>query len=232
MAQRILVVDDEPAILELVSYNLRREGYEVITAATGTEALEKATTQEMHLVVLDLMLPEMDGFAVCRELRKQSRVPVLMLTARGDEVDRVVGFELGADDYVVKPFSPRELVARVKAILRRAGPQGGDEESSRRVFGQLTIDYESYEVTVSGEKIDLTPTEFQILRVLSGRPGRVFSRDELLDRARGEEFFGDVRTVDVHVRHLRAKIGDDPQNPRYIETVRGVGYRFKGGRGR
>ncbi|MFO7171719.1 MAG: response regulator transcription factor [Bacillota bacterium] len=230
MPQRILVVDDEPAIVELVAYNLRREGFDVLTAATGPEALEKATAEKPDLVVLDLMLPGMDGFAVCRELRKRSEVPVLILSARGDEVDRVVGFELGADDYVVKPFSPRELIARVKAILRRTAP--AEASGGRRVFGDLTIDYETYEVTVGGRRVDLTPTEFQILRVLTSRPGRVFSRDELLDRVRGEEFFGDVRTVDVHVRHLRAKIGDDPQNPRYIETVRGVGYRFKGGQGR
>lgn len=224
----ILVVDDEPAIRELVSHHLRREGYTVALAGSGSEALSQFHAVEPHLIILDLMLPGMDGFDVCRAIRRTSRVPILMLTARGEEIDRVVGFELGADDYVVKPFSPRELVARVRAILRRSS--GEEDPSPPALFrsGPLTINYETYQVTLDGERLDLTPTEFQILKVLTGRPGRVFTRDELLDRARGQDFFGDVRTIDVHVRHLRTKIGDDPRRPRFIETVRGAGYRFKG----
>lgn len=222
---RILVVDDEPAIRELVTYHLQREGYEVLVAETGPQALAMARSENPHLLILDLMLPDLDGFAVCRELRKWSQVPVLMLTARTDEVDRVVGFELGADDYVVKPFSPRELVARVKAILRRLD-RAEEPAAAPQSFGRLSLDLERYEVRVDGRRVELTATEFQILKTLCSRPGRVFTRDELLDWAKGQDFFGGLRTIDVHVRHLRAKIGDDPTRPEFIETMRGVGYRL------
>lgn len=224
MEGRILVVDDEPAIVELVGFNLVRAGYQVSTAFSGPEGLEKARTESPDLVVLDLMLPGVDGLEVCRELRRWSRVPVLMLTAKKEEVDRIVGLELGADDYMTKPFSPRELVARVKAILRRAHHR---ETRTEARFGGLAINYEAFRVTLDGEPVELTPSEFRILRVLTSRPGRVYTRTELLDLAKGEDFFGDLRTVDVHIRHLRAKLGDNPDQPRFIETVRGVGYRFR-----
>jgi two-component system alkaline phosphatase synthesis response regulator PhoP len=230
--ERILVVDDEASILELVSYNLRRAGYEVVTADNGEEALRLARAGGIDLVVLDVMLPGMDGFDVLKEIRRGSALPVLMLTARGEEIDRVVGFEIGADDYVTKPFSPRELVGRVKAILRRARKSAEPEQNETQVFGSLSVNFVTYEVARAGKRVDLTPTEFQILKVLAQHPGRVFSRDELVDRVMGPDFFGDVRTIDVHIRHLRAKIEENPSEPRLIETVRGAGYKFAGARRR
>lgn len=232
MPERILVVDDEASIVELVAYNLRRAGYEVLTAANGEEALQIARGGGLDLVVLDVMLPGMDGFDVLKEIRRVSEVPVLMLTARGEEIDRVVGFEIGADDYVTKPFSPRELTGRVKAILRRVRKTGEPEEDETQVYGSLSINFVTYEVARDGQRVDLTPTEFQILKVLAGQPGRVFSRDELVDRVMGQDFFGDVRTVDVHIRHLRAKIEENPSDPKLIETVRGAGYKFAGAKRR
>lgn len=233
MPERILVVDDEDAIVQLLSYNLKRAGYEVIAAQNGEEGLELARKESPDLVILDLMLPGMDGFDVCKELRRSSDIPILMLTARGEEIDRVVGFEIGADDYVSKPFSPRELVGRVKAILRRARREpepAADYSADNLVFGNLTVNFVTYEVTRDGKTVDLTPTEFQILKTLCQHPGRVFSRDELVDRVMGADFFGDVRTVDVHIRHLRSKIEEVPSAPRFIETVRGAGYKFSGAR--
>lgn len=232
MPERILVVDDEASILELVSYNLRRAGYEVVTADNGEEALRLARAGGIDLVVLDVMLPGMDGFDVLKEIRRSSALPVLMLTARGEEIDRVVGFEIGADDYVTKPFSPRELVGRVKAILRRARKSAEPEQNETQVFGALSVNFVTYEVARAGKRVDLTPTEFQILKVLAQNPGRVFTRDELVDRVMGPDFFGDVRTVDVHIRHLRAKIEVNPSEPKLIETVRGAGYKFTGARRR
>ncbi len=229
--ERILVVDDEAAIVELLSYNLRRSGYDVLTAANGEEGLALARSENVDLVVLDLMLPGMDGFDVCKELRKISAVPILMLTARGEEIDRVVGFEIGADDYVTKPFSPRELVGRIKAILRRSRKESEPEPAASGdtlSFGSLTVNFVTYEVHREGRRIDLTPTEFQILRVLCQHPGRVYTRDELVDRVMGTDFYGDVRTVDVHIRHLRSKIEENPSDPKLIETVRGAGYKFTG----
>ncbi len=230
MPERILVVDDEASILELVAYNLRRAGYEVLTADNGEEALRIASSGGLDLVILDVMLPGMDGFDVLREIRKNSELPILMLTARGEEIDRVVGFEVGADDYVSKPFSPRELMGRIKAILRRAKKPTGTDDGDSHLFGPLSINYVTYEVARDGERIDLTPTEFQILKVLAQHPGRVFTRDELVDRVMGPDFFGDVRTVDVHIRHLRSKIEEVPSDPKLIETVRGAGYKFTGAR--
>lgn len=226
MPERILVVDDEPSILELVAYNLRRAGYEVLTADNGEDGLRLAREEDPDLVILDIMLPGIDGFEVLRALRRHSDLPVLMLTARGEEIDRVVGFEIGADDYVTKPFSPRELTGRVKAILRRTRRGGDGPDGQSRVLGPITINFESYEVLRDGRRVDLTPTEFQILGVLARSPGRVFTRDELVDRVMGPDFYGDVRTVDVHIRHLRAKLEENPSEPKLIETVRGVGYRF------
>ncbi|MGE5591931.1 MAG: response regulator [Bacillota bacterium] len=226
LADRVLVVDDEPALVELVAFNLRKAGFDVNTAADGAAALEAVRAWDPQLVVLDLMLPGLDGFEVCRELRKWSAVPVLMLTARKEEVDRVVGLEIGADDYLTKPFSPRELVARVRALLRRVrldreSGGGGVLES-----GPLRIDLERHEVAVEGRPVDLTPTEFRLLSQLAQHPGRVYSREDLLRVIWGEDFFGDERTVDVHVRHLREKVEPDPARPQLILTVRGVGYRF------
>lgn len=230
MADRVLVVDDEPALVELVAFNLRKAGFDVNTAADGAAALVAARSWNPQVVVLDVMLPGLDGFEVCRELRKWSAVPVLMLTARKEEVDRVVGLELGADDYLTKPFSPRELVARVRALLRRvrldretaaAGLAGGVLES-----GSLRIDLERHDVTVEGRSVDLTPTEFRLLSQLAQHPGRVYGREDLLRVIWGDDFFGDERTVDVHVRHLREKVEPDPAHPQLILTVRGVGYRF------
>lgn len=233
MPERILVVDDEASIIELVAYNLRRAGYEVLTADNGEEALRLARGAALDLLILDVMLPGMDGFDVLKEVRRSSEsLPVLMLTARGEEIDRVVGFEIGADDYVTKPFSPRELMGRVKAILRRAKKAPEPEDDETHTFGTLSINFITYEVAREGQRIDLTPTEYQILKVLAQHPGRVFSRDELVDRVMGPDFFGDVRTVDVHIRHLRAKIEENPSEPRMIETVRGAGYKFTGAKRR
>lgn len=232
MPERILVVDDEASIVELITYNLKRAGYDVVTAYNGEEALRIAKAGGLDLLILDVMLPGIDGFDVLREIRKGSELPVLMLTARGEEIDRVVGFEIGADDYVSKPFSPRELLGRVKAILRRLRKNNGGEDPEAYQFGSLSINFVTYEVERGGQRIDLTPTEFQILKVLAQHPGRVFSRDELVDRVMGPDFFGDVRTVDVHIRHLRSKIEENPSEPKLIETVRGAGYKFAGAKRR
>lgn len=224
MKQRVLVVDDEPAILELVSFNLKKEGYDVITAADGKSALEVFAAEKPDLVVLDLMIPEPDGYEVCKLIRAQSAVPVIMLTARGEEQDRVRGLDLGADDYVVKPFSPRELLARVRAVLRRSPVV---QETDRLVAGDLVIDSERHQVTIAGELVELTPKEFDLLKMLAENAGRALERDFLLEKVWGYAFAGATRTLDVHIRRLRQKIDDDPQNPRYIETVHGVGYRFR-----
>jgi two-component system alkaline phosphatase synthesis response regulator PhoP len=234
VAERILVVDDEDSIVQLVSYNLRRAGYEVVSTGNGEEALALARSEAPDLVILDVMLPGMDGFDVCKELRKEHQMPILMLTARDEEIDRVVGFEIGADDYVVKPFSPRELVGRVKAILRRSRKEAAEprEPEDTLHFGSLSINFVTYEVARDGGRVDLTPTEYQILKVLAQNPGRVFTRDELVDRVMGPDFFGDVRTVDVHIRHLRAKIEENASDPKFIETVRGAGYKFTGAKRR
>lgn len=222
--QRVLVVDDETAIVELVQYHLSREGYQVETEENGQRAVERATRESFDLVILDVMLPGMSGLDACRAIRQAVDVPIIMLTARKDEVDRVLGLELGADDYVTKPFSPRELIARVKAILRRS--QKGRDESGDIRYPGLEVDIHRRMVTVDQNPINLTFTEFELLTILARNPGRAFTRDELLVRVWGEDFYGDSRTVDVHVRHLREKLREDPQKPRFIETVRGVGYRF------
>jgi two-component system alkaline phosphatase synthesis response regulator PhoP len=232
VAERVLIVDDEEAIVQLISYNLVKAGFEVLTASNGEEALKSAKTERPDLIILDLMLPGIDGLEVCRAIRRESDVPILMLTARGDEIDRVIGFELGADDYVTKPFSPRELSGRVKAILKRTRREvnEADSESDLISFGPLTINFSAYEVSLNGSQVDLTPTEYQILKVMSQNPGRVFSRDDLVNRVIGADFFGDVRTIDVHIRHLRSKIEPDPSHPTFVQTVRGAGYKFSGGK--
>jgi DNA-binding response OmpR family regulator len=231
----ILVVEDDLTLLETLEYNLAGEGYEVITAADGLTALEVAREEQPDLIVLDLMLPRLDGFEVCRILRQETSVPILMLTARTDEVDRVVGLEVGADDYLTKPFSMRELLARVKALLRRvrlireemAGAQGASG-TEQLVLGDLVIDLDRREATVRGKPVRLKPQECELLLFLVRHPGMALSRDLLLERVWGWDYGGGSRTVDVHVRWLREKIEADPANPERIVTVRGVGYCFEG----
>jgi len=225
----ILVVDDEEPILELLRFNLEKEGYLVCEAKDGQEALNSVEKDQPDLVVLDLMLPGMDGLEICRRIRlipKYQQIPIIMLTAKGEVIDKVLGLELGADDYMTKPFSPRELLARIKARLRRMNLP--EEADSHVIWGELRIDVKGFRVFVRGEETELTPKEFELLRVLVAHPGRVYSRDDLLERIWGYEYDGDTRTVDVHVRHLRLKIERDPSNPEYIETLRGIGYRLKG----
>ncbi len=225
-ARRILLVEDEKAIRDAVAAYLERAGYWVTPAADGQEAVDAFSLHQFDLVILDLMLPRLPGEKVCRIIRDTSDVPIIMLTAKGEVEDRIVGLELGADDYLIKPFSPRELVARVRALLRRAHI---DSEPQREVldFGGLTIDLNGHKVLVNDEEVDLTASEFKLLTTLSRYPGRVYSRMELVEKVLGYDFEGYERTIDSHVKNLRAKIGDDPRNPRWIYTVHGVGYRFE-----
>jgi phosphate regulon transcriptional regulator PhoB len=226
---KILVVDDEPDIVELLKYNLRREGFSVDSAQTGDVALRKIRSDDYSLIILDLMLPVISGLEVCRILKRDdrtSRIPIIMLTAKDEEADKIVGLEMGADDYVTKPFSPRELVARVKAVLRRA-----DEEQKiikEIKIGDLSINFDTYKVFVKGRLVKLSATEFNILKILIGQRGKVFSRDQLLDTVWKGEVFVTPRTVDVHINRLRNQIEEDPKNPRYIKTMRGIGYYFSG----
>lgn len=226
-ASRILVVDDEESISKLVEYNLQQAGFEVQTADTGTRAYEiLQETPRPDLVVLDLMLPGIGGMELCQRLRKEGiSTPIIMLTAKEDEVDRILGLEMGADDYVTKPFSPRELVARVKAVLRRANEDSAEEEGVYNC-GDIILDVNRYEVSIRGDRVDLTPREFELLHFLAKHTGRVMSRDHLLDKVWGYEFAGDTRIVDVHISHLRDKLERDPKQPEYIKTVRGVGYKL------
>lgn len=226
---QILVVDDEASIRELLSFNLKKNGYSVETAADGREVLAKAAG--MDLVLLDIMLPEVDGLEVCRRLKadpQTSGIPIIMLTAKAEEIDRVLGLELGADDYVVKPFSMRELLARVKAVLRRSAKDSQSEKGREETLkiGGLRLDFSSYQAWLHDEPIALTPKEYELLKLLVTNPGRAFTRDELLERIWGYEYYGDTRTVDVHIRHLRAKLKGDENISKAIETVRGIGYRF------
>lgn len=223
--ERILVVDDEAGIRELVSTYLRNDGYDVDEAADGEEALDRFSRHPPDLVVLDLRLPGIDGFDVLREFRRTSNVYVIMLTARSEETDKLVGLELGADDYITKPFSPRELVARVKAVLRRHRDIGGEPDSGMR-FDGLTVDVQRHEVSVDEAAVELTSLEFELLTALAEAPGRVFSRRQLIERVWGWDFYGDERIVDVHVRNLRRALGDSAEEPRFIGTVRGVGYKL------
>jgi phosphate regulon transcriptional regulator PhoB len=227
MLEKILVVDDEEYILELLRYHLEREYYKVVLARNGNEALAVAKRERPDLIILDIMLPGVNGFEVCRILRETSNVPILMLTAKREEADRVMGLELGADDYVTKPFSLRELLARVRAILRRT--RGFEDQESEEVIqrGEITIYPLRHEVFIGNTMVDLTATEFELLTFLAQFPGRAFTREELLQRLWGYEVIGDSRTVDVHIRHLREKIEVDAANPNYIKTVRGVGYKFE-----
>ncbi len=220
----VLVVDDEPIVRDVVVRYLRREGYETLEAGDGLRAQELLHEHEPNLVVLDLMLPGIDGLQLCRWIRGRSDLPVIMLTARAEEADRIVGLELGADDYVTKPFSPRELAARVRTVLRRAGPSVGPPQ--RIVHGDLELNAAAREVAKAGMRLRLTAKEFDLLWFLASHPRRVFSRDQLMERVWGYEPAFDTGTVTVHVRRLRAKIENDPSKPRHLETVWGVGYRF------
>ncbi len=225
MTRRILLVDDEPSLQKMLEHALEREGFQVLVAVDGEEALEAFRSYEPHLIILDIMLPKLDGTEVCRRIRSSSEVPIIMLTARDDEIDRVVGLELGADDYVTKPFAVRELVARIRAIMRRVSVPAGQRQDELSYDG-LKINIPSRRVAVGGSEVDLTYTEFELLVTLASNPGRVFSRSTLLTRVWGDEF-RDERTVDVHIRHLREKIERDPRNPEFIHTARGVGYVFR-----
>ena len=226
--KRVLIIEDDRDIVELVRYNLANEGFQVNAALDGTAGLSALKKTPPDLLLLDLMLPKISGLEICREVRKDeslNRLPILMLTARGDEADRVVGLEMGADDYVTKPFSPRELIARVKALLRRAEPPA---ESPRIIeVGKLAIDPASYRVSQSGKAVPLSTLEFRLLYYLASRPNRVFTRDQLLDAVWGTDRFVTPRSVDVYVRRLREKIETDPENPLHLKTVRGAGYLFE-----
>ena len=228
-AKKILVVEDEPDIRKLVHYNLAQERFKVIEAEDGERALKIVQRERPHLIILDLMLPGLSGLEICRSLRERpetARLPILMLTAKAGEADRVVGLEMGADDYLTKPFSPRELVARVKAILRRSETQGGPQAVELYEKGPLKVNFSTYEVSVKGKPVRLTLKEFELLRFLVQNPSRVLSRDQLLDRVWGGEVFVDPRTVDVHIRRLRKAIEKNDRRPQWVLTVRGVGYKF------
>ncbi|CAN5451305.1 response regulator transcription factor [soil metagenome] len=227
-APRILLVDDEQSLQTLLAFPLRKEGYEVVSALDGREALDRLGESSFDLIVLDLMLPKVDGFEVCRQVRARSAVPIIRLTARAEEIDKVLGLELGADDYITKPFSVREFRSRVKAVLRRAELVRADDAGEEPlVDGDLRIDFEKRAVSVAGEPVRLTYVEFEILAALARHPGRVFNRMVLLERVWGDASYRDPRTVDVHIRHLREKLEPDPRYPKMILTVRGVGYRYR-----
>ncbi|MCD7032803.1 response regulator transcription factor [Metabacillus sp. GX 13764] len=234
MSKRILVVDDEQSILTLLQYNLEQAGYDVVTALDGEEGLQKGLSENPDLMVLDLMLPKMDGIEVCKQLRQQKiMVPILMLTAKDDEFDKVLGLELGADDYMTKPFSPREVVARIKAILRRTQhlqetePKAELEASDKMMIGDLKILPEHYEAYYGIERLELTPKEFELLVYLGKHKGRVLTRDQLLSAVWNYDFAGDTRIVDVHISHLREKIERNTKKPLYIKTIRGLGYKLE-----
>lgn len=228
MTGTILIVDDESSIRELVKFNLQKEGYSIIETDNGLSAVTMAKTDKPDLIVLDLMLPGMDGLEVCRTLKGQqstTAIPIVMLTAKDEEIDKIIGLELGADDYLTKPFSPRELVARVKAVLRRSHKESVLE--GELVVGGLRLNFSRYEAFLGKDKVELTPKEYELLKLFATNIGKVFTREQLLEKVWGYEYFGDTRTVDVHVRHLRAKLDKDPDFAEAIETVRGVGYRLR-----
>ena len=230
--QKVLVVEDEENLVEALRYNLEREGYDVLTAMDGEKGLELAKGSNPDIIILDIMLPRLDGLEVCRILRRENNTPILMLTAKGEEVDRIVGLELGADDYVTKPFSMRELLARVRAMLRRSRMASEASSSSAAsesyTAGDLEVDLSSHTARIAGVALDLKPREFDLLALLVANKGRAISRDQILERLWGYDYIGDTRTVDVHVRWLREKIETEPGSPKRIITIRGVGYRFEG----
>lgn len=225
---KILIVDDEANIRQLVKYNLEKESYQILEAEDGFQGLRLAKTEKPDLMLLDLMLPQMDGLEVCRSLKGNpatAALPIIMLTAKSEEIDKVIGLELGADDYMTKPFSPRELVARVKAVLRRSQKEAS--LPGELVVGRLRFNFSRYEVYMGSAKLELTPKEYELLKMLATNLGKVFTREQLLEKVWGYEYFGDTRTVDVHVRHLRAKMAGDPETADALETIRGFGYRLR-----
>ncbi len=228
-SKKILIIEDEKAISDIIKFNLAKEGFEADTAYDGQDGLEKALAGNPDLILLDVMLPLMDGFEVCKRVRESSMVPILMLTAKEEEVDKVLGLELGADDYITKPFGMRELIARIRANIRRTDAQssGGENGENLEKIGNLTVDMNRYEVRKEGKTLDLTLREFELLKYLAEREDRVFSREQLLEEVWGYEYYGDIRTVDVTVRRLREKLEDDSSEPKYIMTKRGVGYYFR-----
>ena len=223
--EKILVVDDERNIVELLKFNLEKEGYDVLAAYDGIEAVKLATDERPDLIILDIMLPGQGGLEVCRQIRKVMKTPILMATAKGEEIDKILGLELGADDYVTKPFSPRELIARVKAILRRTSIR--PEEQEEITVRDITMNLVRHEVLVKGQRVDLKPKEFELLKLLATNKGKVFTRDFLLEQLWGYDYLGDTRTVDVHVRRIRQKIEEDASMPKYLKTVHGIGYKFQ-----
>ena len=224
---KILIVEDEESVLDPLELLLAKEGFSIETARDGKEALEKFAKVTPDLILLDLMLPEVSGTEVCRQIRSKSQVPIIMLTAKDTEVDKVVGLELGADDYVVKPYSKAELVARIKAVLRRKGPDTDTLVSTTIVAGPVEIDVERHQVSINGKNVALPLKEFELLEFLVRNTGRVLTRTQLIDRVWGSDYFGDTKTLDVHVKRLRAKIEKDPANPLFIQTIRGLGYKFE-----
>ena len=230
MKNRVLIAEDEKPISDIIKFNLEKEGYEIITAYDGEDALKKALNEQLELIILDIMLPTMDGFEICKRVREKSSVPIIMVTAKEEEVDKILGLELGADDYITKPFSIRELVARVKANVRRQEMNINADQQEKEIIKNkdLSIDLMKYEVKKGSTSIDLTVREFELLKFLAKQKDQVFSREQLLERVWGYEYYGDIRTVDVTVRRLREKVEDDSSNPTYIMTKRGVGYYFKG----
>ncbi|MBE6964945.1 MAG: response regulator transcription factor [Ruminococcaceae bacterium] len=230
MDKKILVVEDEKAIADILDFNLKKEGYTVVCAYDGEDGLSHALEDKPDLILLDVMLPKLDGFEVCKAVRKTSNVPIIMLTAREEEVDKILGLELGADDYITKPFSMRELMARIKANVRRSSvsPAGTEDtgDENRLVFGNIVINLKSLDVKKNGEKLELTPREFDLIKFLATQPNQVFSREELMEHVWKYDYYGDLRTVDVTVRRLREKLEDDPANPMRIVTRRGAGYMF------
>ncbi len=225
---KILIVEDDRNLLDTLKYNLRKEGYSVVTAVDGAEALDVARREKPDLIVLDVMLPKLSGFEVCRILRKEMTVPILMLTAKDEEVDKIVGLEIGADDYMTKPFSMRELLARLSAMLRRADMAVPPAEAESLKVGELEIDVARHQAFLRGQPLELSPKEFELLLFLARNKGFVFNREQLLDKVWGYDYAGETRTVDVHIRWLRQKIETDPAKPRYLLTVRGAGYKLEG----
>lgn len=226
MRRKILVVDDEKSIVDIIAFNLKKEGYEVICAADGQEGLALFKNESPELILLDIMMPKLDGLEVCKRIREKSNVPIIMLTARAEEIDKVIGLELGADDYVTKPFGVRELMARVKANLRKRDSENDVNAEEILVLDDLTIDFKRFEVRRRNEVIELTPREFDLVKFLATQKSQVFTREALLEKVWDYEYFGDIRTVDVTIRRLRTKLEDNPDKPRYVLTKRGVGYYF------
>lgn len=229
-SKKVLIIEDEKSISDIVKFNLEKEGYEVETAYDGEEGLAKVYTVDPDLILLDIMIPNVDGFQVCKKIRETSNVPIIMLTAKEEEVDKVLGLELGADDYMTKPFGMRELIARIKANIRRTEFSNGESSSNNgkvNTYGNLTIDMTKYEVRKDEKVLELTLREFELLKYLAEQENQVFSREQLLEEVWGYEYYGDIRTVDVTVRRLREKVEDDPGEPKYIMTKRGIGYYFR-----